>query len=330
MDNGERSLRRAVRSVAALVMAGAVLACLFALLGIPAFAWEPPDSGAVIPAALPAGGPESAAAATWNEFSPTGWVTVTQVTAGVSVTDTDGLQDLTAQYRYSTDGGGSWVSWGQANLIVTGPTTTTKRLTVTNLYMPDSATNNYFMFRILDGAAITETSSSYLARVDSTKPGSSVTTSGWFKTLSSIAGTASDATSGVARVDIRVQRSSDGKYYNGFDWQPNPIWLLASGTTSWNYAFTPTETINYAVASRATDNAGLVQTSYGTGTISFDNVIPASAVGTNGFYRTATWTGAITGTASDVGSGVQQVEITVRRAADGMYFNGSDWQVGSA
>jgi hypothetical protein len=311
------------------VVAGALLACVFVLAGLPAQAGVMPDAGVVLTAAVSDEGPRTADAATWNVFTPTGWVTQSLVTAAVSVTDTDGLQDTTGQYRYSTDGGENWFSWGQMNLTVVGALITTKRMTVTSLFLPDSASQNLIMFRMLDGGAMTETSPAYAVQVDSTVPSSVVTTSGWFKTLTAIAGTASDAASGVARVDILIRRSSDDQYYNGSGWQVAPLWLLAAGTINWTYPFVPSETVTYTISSRATDNAGLVQSAFGTGTVSYDNAAPTSTVLTNGFYRTATWTGVITGTASDIGSGVQKVEITLRRINDGLYWNGSAWQ-GSA
>ncbi|GAB4506088.1 MAG: hypothetical protein Kow00123_02260 [Anaerolineales bacterium] len=321
--------QQGVRVVVALGIAGLLLLAVFFLGGQSARAGIAPHAGFMDAPAAPAVPPQAAEAATWNEFRPTGWITQSLVSASVSVTDSDGLQDTTAQYSYSTDGGGSWFSWGQTGLTVSGDLTTTKRMTVTNLFLPDSATNNLIMFRILDGAAMTETSPAYPLAVDSTAPSSLVLTNGWFKTLSVITGTASDATSGVARVDVLIQRGDNGQYYNGSGWQTNPLWLLATGTTNWSYPFAPTETVTYTVSSRATDQAGLVQSALGTGTIYFDNTPPTSAVGTSGYYRTATWTGFITGTASDVGSGVQKVEITLKRLNDELYYDGSGW-VGSA
>lgn len=313
------------RVAVAFGVAGLLLLGVFFLGGLPADAGINPHAGFMDAPAAPAVPPEAAEAATWNEFTPTTWVTQSLVSASVSVTDSDGLQHVTAQYSYSTDGGGSWFSWGQDGLTISGDLTTTKRMTVTNLFLPDSAMNNLLQFRILDGAAMTETSPAYPIQVDSTTPSSSVATSGWFKTLSVITGTASDATSGVARVDILIQRADSSQYYNGSGWQASPIWLLATGTTAWSYSFVPTTTVTYTVSSRATDQAGLAQSAFGTGTIYFDNTPPTSTVGTSGYYRAATWTGAITGTASDAGSGVQKVELTLRRVNDGLYYDGSGW-----
>lgn len=329
MVKRERLLHLFTRGGAACAIAGAMLVCLFMLMRVPVQARDFPDADAPAASSPPVTELEAAGVATWGEFTPTGWVTGSLITAAASITDSDGLQEATAQYRYSTDGGSTWFAWGQTNLIITGALTTTKRMTVTNLFLPDSASLNHIMFRIRDGAAVTETSPSYVVQVDTTAPESAVGTSGWFKALSVITGTASDATSAVAQVDIRIQRSSDSQYYNGSGWQASPVWLPALGTTAWAYSFTPSDTVTYTVESRATDNAGLVETTYGTGTIAFDSTLPTSDVGTDGYYRTATWTGAITGTASDVGSGVDYVEITLRRTNDGLYYNGSGWQ-GSA
>ncbi|MGB9592841.1 MAG: hypothetical protein ACPL7R_01735, partial [Anaerolineae bacterium] len=173
--------QQGMRVAVALGIAGLLLAGVFLLGGQAARAGVNPDAGFMDGPVSPAAPPQAAEAATWAEFRPTGWITQSLVSASVSVTDSDGLQDTTAQYSYSTDGGGSWFSWGQAGLTISGDLTTTKRMTVTNLFLPDSGTNNLIMFRILDGAAMTETSPAYPLAVDSAAPSSLVLTNGWFK-----------------------------------------------------------------------------------------------------------------------------------------------------
>ena len=48
-----------------------------------------------------------------------------------------------------------------------------------------------------------------------------------------------------------------------------------------------------------------------------------------GRYNATSWTGNITGTASDAGSGVAQNNITVQRGSDSKFWNGTTWQTGS-
>jgi len=64
--------------------------------------------------------------------------------------------------------------------------------------------------------------------------------------------------------------------------------------------------------------------------VRIDTVAPNSVVETSGCYNSSTWPGAITGTASDSGSGVSSVEITLRRSSDGRYYNGTSWQTSPA
>jgi len=63
----------------------------------------------------------------------------------------------------------------------------------------------------------------------------------------------------------------------------------------------------------------------GAYSVRVDTIASSSAVNTTGCYST-TWPGAITGIASDSGSGVNTVEITLRRNSDHRYYNGSSWQ----
>ena len=54
-----------------------------------------------------------------------------------------------------------------------------------------------------------------------------------------ICGSANDpgaGATGVAGVQVSIQRSSDGDYWNGGGWSSAPVWNDASGTTSWSYA----------------------------------------------------------------------------------------------
>jgi len=165
---------------------------------------------------------------------------------------------------------------------------------------------------------------------DVTAPLSAVETTGYFNAdtwaaVGMIVGSASDAASGVASVRITVRRSSDGLYYNGSSWGSTVTWLSTSGTTAWSMPFTPTVQTMYVVNSRATDNCGNVQSAFGEATFTYDATPPQSSVEISGCFGAASWTGAITGSASDAFSGVDYVEITLQRASDGRYYNGSSW-----
>ena len=163
---------------------------------------------------------------------------------------------------------------------------------------------------------------------DISPPQSTVETSGYFNAgtwLGYIAGLANDPASGVALVEITVRRASDGRYYNGSTWLAAPSWLATSGTVAWAYAFTPTVDTTYTVNSRARDQCGNVQSQLGEATFTYDGTAPQSTVATSGCFSAASWPGQITGSASDSLSGLDYVQITLRRTSDGLYYNGASW-----
>jgi len=82
--------------------------------------------------------------------------------------------------------------------------------------------------------------------------------------LARIRGTARDEMpgSGVDKVEVRVQRRKDLQYWNGENWGKDEKWLPAEGTTDWtcflgDLVWDPAHV--YAVSTRATDNAGNVE-----------------------------------------------------------------------
>ncbi|MHA1215782.1 MAG: hypothetical protein ACTSPX_00445, partial [Candidatus Thorarchaeota archaeon] len=276
------------------------------------------------------GGPVVASVPYWHDFQPTGWVMGEMVTCSVEVFNNDGFIDV-AQYEYSTDAGEGWTRV-QSGVQIEVLGEKERRLTVVRSF-PHSLTGdqNQIKFFILEdspGAPQLE-SPAYIVSVDGSAPTSSVTVLEWYGLTWSgqIRGTASDSGSGVSLVEITLQRGSDGPYYNGSDWQEACVWLIATGTTNWSYSFTPEVESNYVVQSRATDVAGNEQTEYGEGEFSYDATPPQSEISTiDHCFNAESWPGAVEGSASDIGSGVSFVEITLRRDSDGLYYNGAVWQ----
>lgn len=109
----------------------------------------------------------------WSGFAPTGWMTSQTVTATVSVADAgSGLDVSTAEYRFSRDGGATWVG-GWQPATCTGSDGTTDSQTITAAGVPfnqDSDTRNVIQFRIQDMAGLTGTSDVYHVAIDSTPP----------------------------------------------------------------------------------------------------------------------------------------------------------------
>ncbi len=243
-------------------------------------------------------GPVSAAAltapraVTWSAFAPAAWVTTTPVTASVVADAPNGFVSATAAYAVSTDGGGAWSAWTTAGLTVGGAISATQTLTVTGLALADSATANQVRFQIEEISGTLETSAGFPVQVDTAAPTSIVTSpapDAILRVAPVIAGTANDATSGVAQVVVSLRAVASGLYWNGTAWDAAEQWLPAAGiaypvvpgTIAWTYtgaapAWASGE--SYAIRSRATDAAGNVETPGAGIVFTFDTTPPAVAL----------------------------------------------------
>ncbi len=75
-------------------------------------------------------------------------------------------------------------------------------------------------------------------------------------------GTASDDATGVSAVQVSITRASDSARWDGSAFVTGAqIWLPASGTTSWTYAFSAPKNTGFSVQARATDGSGNTGTS---------------------------------------------------------------------
>lgn len=116
--------------------------------------------------------------------------------------------------------------------------------------------------------------------VDTTNPNSSIKTDGIYNANSwteEIEGSASDATAGVDLVEIALQ-NDDSQYYDGKSWTDEETWIEASGTTVWNYSFSPQDGESYTVQSRATDAVGNQETDLASKSFSYDETAPNDVV----------------------------------------------------
>lgn len=142
-------------------------------LGLWALTWATLGRAATpAPPARPSVRSSAPAAATWSDFAPTGWIAQRPFSVQVRVSDSRGLNPGTASYRTSTSGGASWSLWGTSNLAVTAESSTTVRLRVDGLTLPDSADQNRIQFRIETADAVPLVSEGYVLAVDTTPPGS--------------------------------------------------------------------------------------------------------------------------------------------------------------
>jgi hypothetical protein len=154
---------------------------------------------------------------------------------------------------------------------------------------------------------------------------------GW-DTGGAITGTAADGGSGVASVEVAIQDGS-GNYYDGTSFSSaTRVFLTASGTTSWSYAIASSKLTNghtYNVTVKTADNTTTVNSDASAATRSFsvDTAAPTATIAfpaAGGFYNSAGWTGAITGTAADTGSGVASVKVAIQDGT-GNYYDGTSF-----
>jgi hypothetical protein len=121
--------------------------------------------------------------------------------------------------------------------------------------------------------------------VDTTDPVSEILvpdgTTATYSNLPEISGTASD-TNTLSSVEITIQNTEAAspdfeKYWNGTGWQAGVAWLPATGTTAWTYnssSVTWDVDTDFAVTSRATDQAGNVETPSTSKTFTYVNAHP--------------------------------------------------------
>jgi len=145
-------------------------------------------------------------------------------------------------------------------------------------------------------------------------------------TLTNINGTATDALSGINRVEISIKDILNTTWWNGSSWVNSEIWLTVGSNKDWNY---PVPTLidgkSYLVRSRATDNMNNVETPGIGNSFFYDSLPPSSTItypANNMLFKSFP---IISGTATDTGSGVAWVYLLIKNVTDGLYWNGTWW-----
>jgi hypothetical protein len=154
-----------------------------------------------------------------------------------------------------------------------------------------------------------------------------------------INGTASDTGgSGLKFVQISIKQNSTGKYFNGWDWVNNQVWISANGKSSWSYEIrtnlTWTQVGKYHVKSRAMDKANNLETpSYGNNfeikksTSSTSKISSSISSPANNSYLNSV--SSISGTASvQSRTSIQRVEISIMQVDADYYWHGTAWKSG--
>ncbi len=289
-----------MRSRLAKVLVGLASFSVLLTIGLVAAAyWTAPGSGSTTQAVSSLTAPSPAATSPTLGTAHITWSTVTLVPS-VSTVDTE----VTYTVERKLQSGSVWT-------FVCGTDTTPKPYNVLSCDDSPTATGIYD-YRV--NARLRSWTSSGTASVsvvvDTVPPTSTITfpaaavysASTWAAGCSSsICGSATDTGgSGLQKVEMSI-RQGVGSYWNGSAFaSAAEVWNLATGTTSWTYAFAVTSFPadgQYTVSSRATDNALNDQLPLTTATFTIDRTAPsvtasviASTAGTApvGFVRQAT------------------------------------------
>jgi hypothetical protein len=153
-----------------------------------------------------------------------------------------------------------------------------------------------------------------------------------------IKGTASDTGgSGVASDQVSIKDNNTNLYWNGSTFtNASETYFNAVGTTSWTYNTTPAASAlttghSYTVHARAIDNAGNVQFSVASNVFTYNIALPHSTItfpANGGFYNTAGWTGAITGTTTAAsGQNITSEQVSIQRLSDSKWWNGTSFVI---
>jgi hypothetical protein len=96
-----------------------------------------------------------------------------------------------------------------------------------------------------------------------------------YSTLPIFAGTAQPAS--VSRVEVQIQDSATGQYWNGSHWVTSATWLEATGDEAWSYALPPSlPEADYRLRARAQISPGNYDESPAETAFTYDTTPPAS------------------------------------------------------
>ncbi|MHB9155402.1 MAG: RHS repeat domain-containing protein, partial [Endomicrobiales bacterium] len=161
-----------------------------------------------------------------------------------------------------------------------------------------------------------------------------------YRNLARITGTAGDTYSAITKVEICLRDTTSGTtYYDGTTWINNPsqdVWFdIGSAGSNWNYVVAYptsvwTDAHSYTVKARVTDAGNNLSNASVSIAFKNDTSEPSSTIAypQPGFYRQVT---TISGTATDPngaqGAGVEGMEVSIYRVANGDYWkeNTKSW-----
>jgi hypothetical protein len=147
----------------------------------------------------------------------------------------------------------------------------------------------------------------------------------------SISGTANDfGGAGVKKVEIAIKQNTNDMYWDGSLWVSSETWLLTTGTTDWNYDslyMRWASNTQYSIFARSIDMINNIESPTIKCIFNIDMDGPISNIihPLDGSYQNQLT--LISGNATDIGgSGIENIEVSIRQNTDGLYWDDKSWQ----
>ena len=276
-----------------------------------------------------------------NAVSPAGWL-ATDPGAVFDVDAADSLSGL-GQLLYSASGN---PGVGNANILVwTAVTGFTPGPSHTALFGVDFASlldgvTNYISVRAVDAAGNSSTAvDAFKILKNTVGPAVTILTpsAAYVSTVTALTGAAAamNEASPVTGNQVAIQELTGSLYYDGSGFSSGAqLWLGAAGLASWSYDASTVPFVpgtQYKVYARSVDiNTFVTPVPYPNVTFQLDQAAPAVYLSTPAADSLVYSFDSVAGTASDTGgAGLGSIEVYVRQAADGKWWNFSAGAWGS-
>jgi hypothetical protein len=242
----------------------------------------------------------------------TGTSVDTETGSGVVKTDIS-IKHLTDDYYWNGLVWSSGVNWLTAN-------GTSQWIYNLSLIVWHSGASYFIQSRATDLAGhVEQPSGGNYFNMDLTPPSSLIIIppdKQWVNNLIFITGSSLDTGgSGLDKVEVCLQRVSDGLNWSGTDWHYDEYWLIASGTDQWSYNVSEVEwttSEQYIIRSRATDQINNIEQPDAGITFRYDALPPWNLLinTNNGMEFTTLDNVYLSLYAEDIGSGVAQMSFS--------------------
>ena len=264
--------------------------------------------------------------------SPSGWQAADPGPFNVDFFDTgSGL----AAVQYSVSGAAgtadaAWLGWTDIDTLVSSKTYT-RDWSVAFSELTGGATN-YISVRARDAAGNTMTlADAFKVLKSAAGPGVTFISPAavYVSTVMALTGSATGWNENVtvSYVELWVKDLATGKYYDGLSGAFSagaPVWLGAAGTLAWSLntsTFGFVDLSSYTAVARARDDLNRYSPVYATSTFTLEQDPPAVTVSSPAALSSVFSLDEVEGSASDAKSGPAGVGISVKRIADGKWWN---------